>query len=59
MHSDVARVSGKESPGFSHGENIKENGQGATRFTYPRSLYGWDCETILILNARAIREYTV
>jgi len=23
MHSDVARVSGKESPGFSHGENVK------------------------------------
>lgn len=25
-------------------------GQLATRMTYPRNLYGWDCETVLILN---------
>lgn len=41
------------------GIHLTENGQVATRFTHPISLYGWDCETILILNERAIREYTV
>lgn len=41
------------------GIHLTENGQEATRFTHPISLYGWDCETILILNERAICEYTV
>jgi len=26
------------------------NGQNKTRMTYPTSLYGWDCETVLIMN---------
>ena len=29
---------------------LTEKGQERTRLTYPISLYGWDCETILILN---------
>ena len=35
---------------------LTEKGEGETRFTYPKSLYGWDCETILVLNNRAIVE---
>lgn len=29
---------------------LTEKGQERTRLTYPISLYGWDCETVLILN---------
>ena len=29
---------------------LTENGQSATRWSHPCSLYGWDVETVLILN---------
>ena len=29
---------------------LTEKGQNETRFTFPRSLYGWDCESIVIMN---------
>ena len=34
---------------------LTEKGQIDTRWTSPRSLYGWDCETILILNENCIK----
>lgn len=37
------------------GIHLTEKGQWETRFTHPESLYGWDCETILILNERCIK----
>jgi len=37
------------------GIHLTENGLVETEFTYPESLYGWDCETILILNDRCIK----
>jgi len=37
------------------GIHLTENGLEETEFTYPESLYGWDCETILILNDRCIK----
>jgi len=37
------------------GIHLTENGLEETKFTYPESLNGWDCETILILNDRCIR----
>lgn len=33
---------------------LTENGQQATRFSYPQSLYGWDCECLLIMNPHAV-----
>ena len=30
-------------------------GEGKTRYSSPHGLYGWDCETILILNERCIK----
>jgi len=41
------------------GIHLTEKGQRETRFTWPTSLYGWDCETILILNERCIKEVCV
>lgn len=38
---------------------LTEQGQWATRFSFPRTLYGWDCESILILNERCISHYQV
>lgn len=29
-------------------------GQCATRHTHPKSLYGWDCETVLVMNPKTI-----
>lgn len=37
------------------GIHLTEKGQWETRFTHPKSLYGWDWETILILNERCIK----
>jgi len=37
------------------GIHLTEKGQWETRFTHPEWLYGWDCETILILNERCIK----
>ena len=33
---------------------IAIKGQWATRFSRPNTLYGWDCETLLVLNFNAI-----
>ena len=33
-------------------------GQRDTRFSYPVTLYGWDCETVLILNKKCIIKAT-
>lgn len=41
------------------GMHLTEKGQIDTRWSEPRSLYGWDCETILILNERCIKEVCV
>lgn len=38
---------------------LTEQGQWATRFSYPQSLYGWDCESILILNERCIKDFQI
>jgi len=34
---------------------LTEKGQIDTRWSHPRSLYGWDCETVLIMNERCIK----
>ncbi len=39
------------------GIHLTDRGQWNTRLTHPRSLYGWDCETVLILNEKAIKNY--
>lgn len=33
---------------------LTERGERATRFTHPRTLYGWDCESVLVLNPAII-----
>jgi hypothetical protein len=33
---------------------LTEKGQNETRLTYPRSLYGWDCESVIVLNHKRI-----
>ena len=33
---------------------LTDKGQWATRFSRPNTLYGWDCETLLVLNFNAI-----
>ena len=35
-------------------KEIFNKGQWATRFSRPNTLYGWDCETLLVLNFNAI-----
>ena len=35
--------------------HLTVKGQRDTRFTHPKSLYGWDCETVLILNPATVR----
>ena len=34
---------------------LTEKGQRETRFTHPKNLYGWDCESVLILNSNIIQ----
>jgi len=34
--------------------HLTDKGQADTRFTHPKSLYGWDCETVLVMNPNAI-----
>jgi hypothetical protein len=34
--------------------HLTEKGQHETRLTHPRNLYGWDCESILILDEKCI-----
>lgn len=38
---------------------LTENGQTETRLSYPLNLYGWDCETVLILNKDCCHEPVV
>jgi hypothetical protein len=35
---------------------LTENGQHVTRFSRPCNLYGWDCESILILNPKCFTQ---
>lgn len=37
--------------------HLTESGQWNTRLTRPLNLYGWDCESILILNESCISNY--
>lgn len=37
-----------------NGIYLTEQGQWNTRFSYPRALFGWGCESVLILNERCI-----
>jgi len=32
-------------------------GQCSTRFSHPRNLYGWDCESVLVMNQSSITSY--
>ena len=34
--------------------HLTERGQNATRFSNPKNLYGWDCESVLILTKEVI-----
>ena len=36
--------------------HLTEKGEQATRLTSPKHLYGWDCETVLILNPDSIKQ---
>jgi hypothetical protein len=38
---------------------LTEAGQWETRHTYPRNLYGWDCETIFIMNESCVKSTKV
>ena len=38
---------------------LTEKGQWDTRLTYPQNLYGWDCESVLIMNERCIKKIEV
>jgi hypothetical protein len=35
---------------------LTNEGQWRTRLTFPRQLYGWDCESVLIMNERCIKK---
>lgn len=34
-------------------------GQRRTRLSHPRHLYGWDCESVVVMNERAIQNYQI
>lgn len=34
--------------------HLTERGERKTRLTHPRSLYGWDCETVFVMNPASI-----
>ena len=34
--------------------HLTEKGQKETRMTHPKSLYGWDCETVLVMNPDSV-----
>lgn len=34
--------------------HLTVRGQKVTRFTHPKSLYGWDCETVLVMNPACV-----
>jgi len=43
-------------PGFYYDAiHLTEKGQRETRLTYPKSLYGWDCETVFVMNPASIQ----
>lgn len=33
---------------------LTEKGEHETRLTFPRNLYGWDCESVLVMNPKCI-----
>jgi len=35
--------------------HLTENGENDTRFTNPKSLYGWDCETVFVMNKDCLK----
>lgn len=35
--------------------HLTDKGETETRFTRPRSLYGWDCESVLVMNPECVR----
>lgn len=39
--------------------HLTEKGQEDTRLTHPKSLYGWDCETVLIMNPDSIKGWSL
>lgn len=38
---------------------LTEEGQWKTRLIFPRNLYGWDCECVLVLNERCIKSWRI
>ena len=46
---DFERLSNKYDAIF-----LTEKGEQETRLTFPKSLYGWDCECVLVLNKKCI-----
>ena len=34
--------------------HLTEKGETETRFAFPKSLYGWDCETVFVMNPDSI-----
>lgn len=63
--SDMERlpwVDGRWNPEIDFGKVIDQydgmmvtaKGEQDTRFTYPKSLYGWDCESVVVFNQDAI-----
>ncbi|MDP2816644.1 MAG: hypothetical protein Q8O19_08205 [Rectinemataceae bacterium] len=34
--------------------HLTNKGENQTRFTFPRSLYGWDCESVFIMNPEGV-----
>jgi len=43
--------------GFSYDAiHLTVKGEHETRITHPRSLYGWDCETVFVMNPDSIKE---
>jgi hypothetical protein len=38
--------------------HLTVEGEAKTRYTEPRGLYGWDCETVLVLNPNSIIHFS-
>lgn len=38
--------------------HLTVRGQEATRFSQPRNLYGWDCETVYVMNPQCLKPLT-
>ncbi|MDD5513415.1 MAG: hypothetical protein PHD09_06580 [Candidatus Omnitrophica bacterium] len=41
------------------GIHLTVKGQAKTRWTNPKNLYGWDCETVLIMNEKCINSVEI